>query len=290
VATARLEVIRTAFAGALVDNTSADITVTPLLTTTHNVALVDGMTARFGADAIGRQAKKAGTAQNIALRLSGTFKTAFPDGRPAPEPPPAEDGEDAPPPPPPADTGETLKEGKSVVAIIADVDLIFDEVCVEEINFFGSKAYRPLNDNLSLFANLVEQMAGSEELIAIRSRGDFNRPFVVVDKLEQAAGERWQEKEKTLEERLRQAQARINELQQQKSDNTRFILSEQQKQEIANFRAEEFQVKQELKDVRKKLRGEIESLGMRVKLLNIALMPALVALAGVGFGLYRHRR
>ncbi len=286
IATAQLEVIRTAFAGALVDNTSSDITVTPLLTTSHNVATVDGMTARFGADAINGQAKKLGTAQNIALRLSGTFKTAFPGGRPAP--PPAAEGEET--PPPPAANDETLKEGRSVVAIIADADMIFDPVCVEEINFFGSKAYRPLNENLAMFANLVEQMAGSEDLIAIRSRGKFSRPFDRVDKLERSASERWQQKEKSLEESLRQAQNRLNELQQEKSGNQRTILSPQQKQEIANYRAEEFRVKQELKDVRKKLRSEIESLGIKVKVFNIALMPALVALAGIGFGLYRHRR
>ncbi len=293
VSTARLELIRTAFAGALTDNTSSDITVTPLLTTTHNVALIDGMTARFGADAIARQAKKAGAAQHIALRLGGKFKTAFPDGRPKADEP-ADDAADKDAekatPETEAKADNALKEGQSVVVIVADADMIYDPVCVEEINFFGAKAYRPLNENLSMFANIVEQMAGSEDLISIRSRGEFNRPFARVDKLERAAVERWQEKEKSLESRLQQAQARLNELQQEKTDNQRFILSERQKQEIESFRAEEFRVKQELKEVRKQLRSEIETLGIKLKFFNIALMPALVAAAGIAFGLHRKNR
>ena len=49
-------------------------------------------------------------------------------------------------------------------------------------------------------------------------------------------------------------------------------------------------INRELKEVRKNLRADIEALGTRIKLINIFLMPLGVALAGLGFALFKQRR
>jgi hypothetical protein len=49
-------------------------------------------------------------------------------------------------------------------------------------------------------------------------------------------------------------------------------------------------VKLQLKEERKKLRVGIDSLENSIKWINIALMPALVAAAGVGLAILRHKR
>ena len=52
------------------------------------------------------------------------------------------------------------------------------------------------------------------------------------------------------------------------------------------FREEVFQTQQSLKEVRKNLRREIESLGVRLKAYNIIGIPLLVAAFGIGRGLW----
>ena len=80
-------------------------------------------------------------------------------------------------------------------------------------------------------------------------------------------------------------------MQKAKTDKTqKFIISPEQQEEIKNYQKKEAEVKQQLKLERKKLRTEIDSLENRVKWLNIALMPAVVAVAGVGLAVARHRR
>jgi len=279
--TTKLNVLRAAFGGALTDNTSDDIEVTPLLTASERCGFVNAMSARYGSDAIRNQFTASPTRQHVALKLAGTFKTAFPGGKPAASDEEGTEENIAEP--------EALTEGKSVVIVVADVDMLFDPLCVEEISFFGQTAHRPLNDNLTFFANMVETMAGSSDLISIRSRGTFHRPFTKVDKLEADAVAQWRERETSLEKSLQEAQRQLNELQAQKDDRQQFILSDQQRKAIEGFRKREFEIKQELKEVRKSLRRDIERLGIQVKVINIALMPLLVALAGIVYGVRRKR-
>ena len=282
--TARLESVRAACAGILRDETSEDIEARSLIVSSDAAGTVDAMTARLGADAVRRQMMRTGTPQNIALLLKGTFTTAFPDGAPD-EDVDEEASTDSKPETKPA----SLSKGTSVVLVVADADMLFDPICVEPLNFFGQSAFRPLNDNMAFFANAVESLSGSEDLIGIRSRGTFNRPFIEVDRREAEAVQRWQSKEADLVAKLRDAQTQLAKLQAQKDEDQRFILSDQQKEAVAAFRREEFKISKELKQVRKNLRKDIEALGVTIKAINIALMPILVCMVGIGYGLRRRR-
>ena len=48
--------------------------------------------------------------------------------------------------------------------------------------------------------------------------------------------------------------------------------------------------RKQLKNVRKELTSDIDSLGLRLKVVNIALVPALVVLFGLLRGYLRRRR
>lgn len=102
----------------------------------------------------------------------------------------------------------------------------------------------------------------------------------------------FQAKIKSLETSLTEAQTKLNELQRSKGENNgqKFILSPEQQTEIEKFRAKEREVKVQLKEERKRLRSDIDSLENNLKWLNIALMPAVVAAAGVGLALMRQKR
>ncbi len=68
------------------------------------------------------------------------------------------------------------------------------------------------------------------------------------------------------------------------------ILSPDQEKEIKKFEAQNKQINKELKEVRKKLRADIEALGRVLKFINILLIPMLVAFTGVIYGLYRQNK
>lgn len=273
--TAQLSSVMMPFAGALSANTSKDLTFTPLITTsTDNACLVDQMNAQFGMAAMRSQLKPEGAQRVLAARLQGTFKTAFPNG------------------PEPADGAETnavpglLTSGASTVMVFGDTDFLNDRFCVQVMNTLFGAIAQPINDNLTLFGNTVEQLAGREELIGVRSRGQFNRPFAKVDALEAKAMKQWQAEEERLEAALQETQQRLSELQQKKTGNERLILSREQQAELEQFRKTQAETRKQLKDVRKSLNREIERLGLTLKVVNIALVPLFV----IAFGIYRGTR
>ena len=217
------------------------------------------------------------------MRLTGRFQTAFPDGQP---PAPGATNEAA------ATTNGWLQasEKDGAVVLVADADLLVTEYSARSVNFFGQTLYQPFNDNLNFTLNLAEQMSGGAELVALRSRGKFDHPFDRVLALEQAAQSRWQEEEAKLQDKLVEAQRRLNELQSAKTADQQLVLNAEQKAEIEKFRQQRFETQRQLKEVRKNLRSSIERLGLTLKALNMAAVPLVVALFGIGLGWRRRRR
>jgi ABC-type uncharacterized transport system involved in gliding motility auxiliary subunit len=180
------------------------------------------------------------------------------------------------------------------VVLIGDSDFLQDPVAVQEVMnpFGGQRTVMPVNGNLAFAQSAIEQLAGDNNLIAVRSRASRERQFTVVKQMQAKAESAYQAKIKSLESSLSEAQAKLNQLQQAKAEKggQQLILSPEQQQEIANFRVKEREVKLQLKEERKKLRIGIDSLENGVKWLNIALMPTIVAAVGLGLAVLRHNR
>ena len=68
------------------------------------------------------------------------------------------------------------------------------------------------------------------------------------------------------------------------------MLSPEQEAELTRFQQERVRIRKELRDVRRSLDVEIERLGTRLKILNIALVPALLAIGALGLALARRSR
>ena len=266
------------FAGALSFTGKDGLSFEPLIVTSEKDAcLVDRMGAQFGMGAMRKDLNPDGVQRTLAGRLTGTFKTAFPKG-----PDWKEGSTNAVP--------AVVAEGKGTVVVFGDSDFLADQFCVQVMHTLFGPIAQPINDNLVLFANVIEQYAGREELIGVRSRGPSNRPFVKVDELEAKAMAKWQKKQQELEAALEQTQQRLTALQKQKSGNERMILSKEQQEEIAQFRKTRADTQRQLKNVRKELTADIDSLGLTLKVLNILAVPLLVIAFGVFRGLLRRRR
>ncbi len=279
-------------AGAYTGTPVEGLRETVLIKSSPNSQLIAPVVARSYGEDIIHNFQPSGTEYALAVRLTGKLKTAFPNGTPSPSPSPspsaspaADKNKSGQPPP--------LKESEkeTTIVLFGDVDMIEDQVAVTQMNNpFGGRVFTPNNGNLALAEGAVEQLSGDNNLIAMRSRATTMRPFTVIREMTAQAEARYQDTIRQLESSLSETQRKLNELQQNKQGGQQFILSPEQQQEIANFRKKEAAIKAQLKDERRKLRADIDSLENRLKWINIAAMPAAVALAGVFLAIGRSRK
>lgn len=274
----RLTQVMLPFAGALEWKGVDGLKFDPLLfTSADHACLIPSQSAQYGMAAMKDSLVADGKRRTLAARIAGEFKTAFPKG-----PDWTEGSTNA--------IAEVVKSGKGAVVVFADSDFLADQFCVRVQNTIFGQMVQPINDNLVLFANVIEQYAGREELIGVRSRGASNRPFVKVDALEAKAMAKWQQKQVELEGALRETQQRLAALQKEKSGNERMILSQEQQDEIVKFRKMQADTRRQLKNVRKELTADIDTLGTFLKTLNIVLVPLLIVGFGVFHGIRRRKR
>lgn len=276
-------------AGTFTGTPAEGLKQTVLLKSSPNSQLVDSFTAEMAGEQIQRDFKPSGREHPLAIRLTGKFKTAFPDGQPKAAPDPAADPAEKKAEEPKTDA---LKESKTdgAVILVGDADMLYDQFAVQVQEFFGQQIVIPRNANITLAQSMVEQLSGDSDLIAVRSRASLNRPFTLVKKIQAQAEENYRAKIKGLEDSLQEAQQRLGELQQNKEKGQRFILSPEQQKELENFRKKEAEVKRELKEVRKNLRQDIDALENRLKWVNIAGMPLLVTLTGISLAIMKRKR
>jgi ABC-type uncharacterized transport system involved in gliding motility auxiliary subunit len=232
-------------------------------------------------------------AKLLALRLAGKFATAFPEGRPKADSPAAKEAKPKPEAAPEPALKEAAKDNS--VVLVADVDMLNDGAAVDIQEVFGRRVVVPSNGNLAFAQSLVEQLASGDDLISLRSRASAFRPLSVVRQMEADAQKEYFGKIQSIETELQKTTEKLQDLQKArgaaaKSAQSAQILSPQQQEEIDRFRKRVAETRKELKELRKNLRQDAEQLVLWTKIANIALMPLLVALAGLAVALVRRRR
>jgi ABC-type uncharacterized transport system involved in gliding motility auxiliary subunit len=286
IATAELDSVWYFSGGAFSGTPAPGLTETVLLKTTADSELVDGMLANYSTDTILKDFKPSGTQYALAVRLTGKFKTAFPDGKPEEKQADAKDK--------PAEKSANigLKETKqdNTVVLVGDSDMIYDGFSIRKANSPFGVIATAMNGNLNFAQNLVEQLSGDNNLIAVRSRAISEHPFTRVKKIEAEAQAHFTDKIKELQDSRDKAVARLTELQQQKSQNQRFIMSPEQQAEIDTLKTNEAKVNVDLRNVQKDLRRDVVSLQHNVEAFNIATMPVVVIAAGIGLAVFKRKR
>ena len=207
----------------------------------------------------------------FAARLRGSFASAFP-GRAGQ---PGHLAQSAP--------------GDEVI-LVADTDLLSDRLWVESQTILGQTMLRPFANNGDFVGNLVDNLSGSSALLSIRGRSTSQRPFTRVEALRNVADQKFLQKEQELERELAETRQRLDELQPGKGGGHGASIGTEQRREIEQFRQRQLAINKELRDVQHQLNAEIDALGLRLKVINIVVVPALVALLGLLYGWRRSRR
>ena len=259
--TVPLQLLTVATAGALLPMEGAATEFLPLLSSSPRSALVSS--SRFGnlqdPEDLLHGFKPDEHVYHFAARLQGPASTAYPEGLEGRQP--------------------ELNEAANInVLLVADTDLLTDRMWVQVQDFFGQRIPQPWADNGGLLINALDNLSGSEALISVRSRGDFSRPFTVVEDLQRQAENRYRASELRLQQQLEQTEQRLLELQQGQDPSQLTELSSEQEAEIQRFLDEKLEIRKQLRDVRYELNADIERLGTQLKVINIALVPALLTL------------
>jgi ABC-type uncharacterized transport system involved in gliding motility auxiliary subunit len=279
------------FGGVFKGKPAEGLTHTVLAHTSKNSMLVDLIIATLSGEPSTRGFQPSGEEYPLALRLAGKFKSAFPNGPPPPMFAPRDQKKDEPKKDVPQ--AKHLREGagENQVVLVADVDMLSDGAAVEVQEIFGQKLVVPRNGNLSFAQGLIEQFAGDQNLMGLRSRASFTRPLTVIQQMQGEAQQQYLGKIKELEDSLNQTQEKLQDLQRGKgAASTTTILTPEQQAEIDNFRKKSVEIRAELKDVRKNLRVDTDRLEFWTKVVNIGLVPLLVAILGLALALAKRRR
>ena len=282
VLTASLDKINLATAGWVAARPGAKTTFEPLLLSSTGAApipaqrfnaLTDPATLRDGF-------KPTGIRYALAARITGPVDSAFPQG-----PPP---DQKAPAGPPAAHLTKSAQPAN--IVIIADTDMLMDYMWVQMHEVFGQRVAQAFANNGDLVANILDNLSGSSALISVRGRATFSRPFERVEALRHQADDRLRSKALELQAELQQTETKLTDLQNKRNDQSSLALSPEQETELKRFVAEKARVRKELRETQRGLDVDIDRLNSWLKVINIAIAPLCVAVAGVIILSLRRRR
>jgi ABC-type uncharacterized transport system involved in gliding motility auxiliary subunit len=228
----------------------------------------------------------------LAAHVTGTAKSAFPDGPPKsseqgkPETKEGEGGASATP-------GEDqLKQSAQPinVVVVADTDILDDRFWLQKQDFFGQRVLIPAANNGDFVANAIEVLAGGDDLVGLRSRGTSARPFEVVERIQRDAQTRYSAEERTLQDKLKDTRTKLESLTGKDQSGAPTTLSADQTKAIEEFRTDMVQTRRQLRDVQAALRNDINRLKNGLEFVNIALIPIILVIAAIFLGVVRLRR
>jgi ABC-type uncharacterized transport system involved in gliding motility auxiliary subunit len=275
VVTTGLTSVNLATAGALAPLTGAKTKFEPLLQSSARAgvlpverftALMDPATLRDGFKATGQR-------YALGARVTGNVATAYPNGMGGA----------------PADALKASVKPLNVI-LFADTDMLADFLWLQRRNFFGQQLAQAIANNGDLAWNSIDNLAGSNDLISVRGRAAFARPFERVDMLRRNADDRLRAKAQELEQQLQQTEERLTALESARSGPQAAILTPEQQGELDRFQQEKLRIRKELREVRSGLDRDIRSLGTWVKFLNIIAVPIVFAFIALVVALFRRRR
>jgi ABC-type uncharacterized transport system involved in gliding motility auxiliary subunit len=273
------------FSGAFTGTPVAGLKETVLFHSSPESQLVESMLAAISGENVMKDFKPSGTSYAMAVRLTGKFKTAFPDGKPKDL---ADTNQ------PPAAAAPSLKESAqdTAVVLVGSSDMFADEFCLHQVQgTFGIPLMEAANGNLNFAQSVIENFSGDSDLISIRSRATTSRPFTRIEAMEAKAEEANQSKINEYQQSLQDTREKLADLQKTKDPNQqRFILSPEQQAEIEKLQKKEAETSRALREQNKELKRDIDSVKNRLKWCNIIGMPLVVAVGGIGLAALKRKR
>lgn len=306
--TRRLENLNLSSAGALAPREGATTRFEPLIQSSSDAMLMDASLLEDVLDpsVLFDEFVSANERYTIAARISGVIATAFPDGRPVSASAEAEATEDE---AVADDAGSEIEsseeesteidplqghlaqtDGETNILIFADTDVLTDRLWVQVAQFLGQRIPQPYANNGDFVINALDNLSGGADLVSIRSRGRYSRPFERVVKMQREADDRLRTEEAALLERLAATEEQLAALNTGENGQPLGQLTPEIQAEIDRFNAELLDTRRSLRDVQFQLTADIEELGSNLKWFNTAAIPMLLTVLALFISLTRAQR
>ncbi|MGC1441178.1 MAG: Gldg family protein, partial [Burkholderiaceae bacterium] len=276
---AKLNTVFMTTAGSFDVEDGKGVTMKPLIISSPESGTLPAMQAgnpQIDPSDLVKQFKKTSEPLILAARLGGKLSTAFPDGKPKDS----------------TSEGEALKESTQPlnVMLFGDADMLMDRNWIQQREVLGQPVAQAFANNGDLVLNAAEQMAGGAVLAGLRGRGVAWRPFERIDALERQAEAQHLAKEQDLMKRLQDAEKKIVELSRESAPKKGELFSDEGTAAIEKFRSSMLATRAELREVQFNLRSEVDQLKSWVTALNVAVVPAIIAVLALIFAFRRPRR
>lgn len=255
-------------AGILTHDETSTTTFEPLLSTSDQCMIVKKERLKYFAtpQELVAEFVPRGSPLTLAARLSGKVRSAF--AEPSAEP-----------------------TGTINAILVSDVDLLNDVLWTQPIQFGNQVMYQKTAYNGDMVMNVLDAMSGSDDLISVRARGSFSRPFKVVQEIQTKAEQQYLAKGQQLDEQYRKINQQIGELvkanPEQLENGGQILLSADQLAQMEKLQTELADIRTQQREVKRNLRVDVENLGRKLKILNIAAAPAVVLVIAVFVAIYR---
>ncbi len=168
----------------------------------------------------------------------------------------------------------TSKDDINVV-LFSDADFIRNAFWARIQKFLDTNVIETTSDNGSLITNVLDSLTGYDEFINLRNKETPFRPFVVVQKLQAEAEQKYLGQEQQLQAQLDETLSKIQNLSAGR-DVENVNLSEKQLIELSNFQIQVEKTRKQLREVRRNLSKDIDILANQINILNTFLIPILL--------------
>ena len=306
--TRRLENLNLSSVGALAPRDGATTRFEPLIQSSSDAMLMNASLLEDVLDpsVLFDEFVSANERYTIAARVSGVISSAFPEGRPVSQDAAADTSEEE-TEADDDDSGEARIEkassdsdtieahlsqtsGETNILLFADTDVLTDRLWVQVAQFMGQRIPQPYANNGDFVINALDNLSGGADLVSIRSRGRYSRPFERVVKLQREADDRLRTEEAALLERLAETEEQLAALNTDEGGQLLGQLTPEIQTEIDRFNAELLDTRRSLRDVQFQLTADIEALGSNLKWFNTAAIPMLLTVIALFMSLTRARR
>lgn len=260
VVTTKLDLISMVFTGSLnIDELANNLTAETLFSSSKESQIIESKNA-FNPEQVLAQFKSDNTQKILGLSLTGQFPG-----------------------------NQKANAGESTVFIIADSDIIYDQVCVKMTKVKNGQVPTLLNDNISFFQNAVEFITGSKALLGIRSREVTQRPFKRIQNMQADADLKFKDQVMEKVKKLEKVEAQFAEL-LGTADNKKVIITPEQRDALLDMQRTQAMIQKEVREANRKLYNDVDLMKQKVKFYCIGLMPILIALIGLVLALLKNWR
>lgn len=240
-------------AGAIAPSVKAKSIFSPLISISSDAMLIDKVEhTKYKSDPISMLKNYNGQASpvNLAARITGEINSIFSD--------------------------KTISETNIVV--IANADFLYDHFWATVQNFLGNQIFIPNSGNGTLILNALDNLTGSDALISIRSKDSYTKGFDKIKEIEIQSQNKFHQTEEALLKRIEETKKKLAAMDQK-------TLSLQHKKEEEIFKNDLINTRKKLREVRRSLREDIQSLETNIKFFSIMFMPLLIMVSFISYWL-----